>query len=90
MKPYGVKVTISVPPSTDTPGYIMEEENVPLETRLISKSAGLASPEKVAVQMLDDAIVSTLFTFYTIHMVKIKSQVFLLSAIRFKKLCLLY
>ena len=66
MKPYGIKVTVSFPAATDTPGYIMEEASIPPETRLISKTGGLASPDAVAVQLLDDAIVSTLLMYYSL------------------------
>lgn len=53
-------MTVSLPPDTDTPGFAKEEESKPLETRLICQSGGLVSPDTVAVQLLDDAIVSIL------------------------------
>jgi hypothetical protein len=56
-KPYGVTVTLSLPPDTDTPGFAEEQKSKPEETRLISESAGLFSAEKVAKQTLDDALV---------------------------------
>lgn len=56
VNPYGVKVTVALPPDTDTPGFIEEEKSKLMETRLISQSAGLVSPDTVAVQLLDDAI----------------------------------
>lgn len=57
-KPYNVSVTLSFPPDTDTPGFATEEKSKPMETRLISQSAGLVSPEVVAKQILMDALVS--------------------------------
>lgn len=56
LNPYKVRVTVSLPPDTDTPGFAKEEESKPLETRLICQTAGLVSPDTVAVQLLDDAI----------------------------------
>lgn len=53
-----MSVTLSVPPDTDTPGFAEEEKTKLTETRLICQSAGLISPDVVASQTLDDAIVS--------------------------------
>lgn len=55
-KPYNVTITLSLPPDTDTPGLANEEKTKPLETKLISESAGLFSPETVAKQLVDDAL----------------------------------
>jgi 3-dehydrosphinganine reductase len=49
---------LSFPPDTDTPGFATEENSKPMETRLISQSAGLVSPEVVAKQIIADALVS--------------------------------
>lgn len=57
MKNYGVKVTLALPPDTDTPGYANENKNKPLETMLISETAKLFKPEKVATKILQDALV---------------------------------
>lgn len=54
----GVRVMISYPPDTDTPGFKNEDLTKPLETKLISGSAGLLSPDVVGKQMIDDALVS--------------------------------
>ncbi|KAF4529202.1 hypothetical protein B566_EDAN011448 [Ephemera danica] len=53
---YSVYSATNLPPDTDTPGFAEEEKSKPQETRLISESAGLVSPERVANQMLDDAL----------------------------------
>jgi 3-dehydrosphinganine reductase len=58
VKPYNISVTLSLPPDTDTPGFVNEEKTKPMETRLISQSAGLVSPEVVAKQLMKDALVS--------------------------------
>lgn len=62
LKPYGVHVTLSLPPDTDTPGFAEEEKTKLNETRLICQSAGLISPDVVASQMLDDAIMGSFIT----------------------------
>lgn len=58
MKPYGIHVTLALPPDTDTPGFANEEKSKPLETKLISESGGLHSPERVASQIMNDALVN--------------------------------
>ncbi|XP_067005185.2 3-ketodihydrosphingosine reductase isoform X1 [Anabrus simplex] len=55
-KPYNVSVTLALPPDTDTPGFANEEKTKPLETRLISQSAGLLSPQVVAKQLIKDTM----------------------------------
>jgi hypothetical protein len=58
VKPYNISVTLCLPPDTDTPGFATEEKTKPMETRLISQSAGLVSPEAVAKQLMEDTLVS--------------------------------
>jgi hypothetical protein len=60
-KPYNISVTLCLPPDTDTPGFANEEKSKPMETRLISQSAGLMSPEVVAKQLIEDTLVSDFF-----------------------------
>lgn len=48
VKPFGISVTVNYPPDTDTPGFAEEEKGKPEETSLISETAGLFKPEKVA------------------------------------------
>ena len=57
LKPYNVTVTVSFPPDTDTPGFIEENKDKPEETRLISESAGLFSPDIVAKALLNHSLV---------------------------------
>ena len=38
---WNITVTVSVPPETDTPGYLEQNKDNPIETDLISKAAGL-------------------------------------------------
>lgn len=48
VRPYGLSVTVSFPPDTDTPGMVEENKGKPKETMLISETAGLFKPEVVA------------------------------------------
>ncbi len=48
VRPFGVGVTVSFPPDTDTPGFVEEEKGKPEETRMISQAAGLFHPDDVA------------------------------------------
>ncbi|PSN33671.1 3-ketodihydrosphingosine reductase [Blattella germanica] len=61
-KPYNISVTLSLPPDTDTPGFANEEKTKPMETRLISQSAGLVSPDHVAKQLVKDALVGRFYS----------------------------
>lgn len=54
LKPHGIGVTLVYPPDTDTPGYAVECQISPEETKLISGASSVASPESVARQMLND------------------------------------
>ncbi|VVC26825.1 Hypothetical protein CINCED_3A011929 [Cinara cedri] len=55
-KNYGVKITLALPPDTDTPGYANENKGKPLETFLISETAKLFTPEEVGSKILQDAL----------------------------------
>lgn len=54
--PYGISVTVSYPPDTDTPGFAAENKNKPLETKLICETAGLLMASEVAAKTLKDAM----------------------------------
>ena len=62
LQAYGITVTLSLPPDTDTPGFAEEEKTKPLETKLISQSAALVQPETVAEKLMDDTLVTSLLT----------------------------
>ena len=62
VKPYNVQVTIAFPPDTDTPGFAEEEKTKPMETRLISESSGLVSPELVAKAIVADMLTGKFFS----------------------------
>ncbi|XP_057321811.1 3-ketodihydrosphingosine reductase [Microplitis mediator] len=62
VNPHNVSVTLCLPPDTDTPGFAIEELSKPLETKLISESAGLVSPEVVAKQLIADACAGKFFS----------------------------
>lgn len=53
-----VRLTLAFPPDTDTPGFKNEDLTKPEETKLISGTAGLHSPDDVGKQMIHDALVS--------------------------------
>nr|XP_020451269.1 3-ketodihydrosphingosine reductase [Monopterus albus] len=56
IKPYNIYVTVAYPPDTDTPGYAEESKTKPLETKLISETAGVFQPEQVAKVVVRDAV----------------------------------
>ncbi|KAM6948178.1 3-dehydrosphinganine reductase [Aplochiton taeniatus] len=56
MKPYNIYVTVAYPPDTDTPGFAEENKTKPLETQLISETAGVCQPEQVAKVVVRDAV----------------------------------
>lgn len=64
LAPYNISVTLSLPPDTDTPGFAIEELSKPLETKLISETSALVSPEVVANKLFKDALVSKSRTVY--------------------------
>jgi len=55
VRPYDIRVTVSFPPDTDTPGYKEEMKTKPKETCLISETSGLFTAEAVAKTILTDA-----------------------------------
>lgn len=59
LKPYGISVTLALPPDTDTPGFEIENLKKPTETKLLSESGGLYQPDEVAKKILTDALVGT-------------------------------
>lgn len=56
IKPYNIYVTVAYPPDTDTPGLAEENKTKPLETRLISETAGVCQPDQVAKIIVRDAV----------------------------------
>ncbi|XP_073841325.1 3-ketodihydrosphingosine reductase [Musca autumnalis] len=52
----GVSVTLALPADTNTPGFENENKTKPQETKLISGSGGLAEPDAVAKQIVNDAL----------------------------------
>ncbi|XP_028156870.1 3-ketodihydrosphingosine reductase [Ostrinia furnacalis] len=51
-----VRLTLVFPPDTDTPGFANEELSKPKETKLISGSGGLHSPEEIGKKLIQDAM----------------------------------
>lgn len=77
VRPCNISVTVSLPPDTDTPGYITENQGKPKETFVISEAAKLYQPEEVAIKLLDDALVGHFaFIFYSYHLAVIKQDQF--------------
>lgn len=56
-----VRVMLSYPPDTDTPGLQQENCTKPEETKIISGTGGLHTPESVGRKMIHDALVSIHF-----------------------------
>ncbi|XP_062260047.1 3-ketodihydrosphingosine reductase [Platichthys flesus] len=56
IKPYNIYVTVAFPPDTDTPGFAEENKSKPLETKLISETAGVCQPDQVAKIIVRDAV----------------------------------
>ncbi|MDF1567110.1 MAG: SDR family oxidoreductase [Spirochaetaceae bacterium] len=52
LKPDGISVSVLCPPDTDTPGFAVENQTKPEETRAISAGAKLMSPENVAESLI--------------------------------------
>ncbi|MDY7039291.1 MAG: SDR family oxidoreductase [Chloroflexota bacterium] len=52
LKPYNVHVSVLFPPDTDTPQLQEENKTKPLETKRLSGTVKLASPEQVAMELL--------------------------------------
>ncbi|KAL0880180.1 hypothetical protein ABMA27_002645 [Loxostege sticticalis] len=51
-----VRQTLVFPPDTDTPGFANEELTKPNETKLISSSGGLHSPDEIGKKLIHDAM----------------------------------
>lgn len=49
---------MALPADTDTPGFAEEEKTKPEVTKIISGSGGLAKPQDVAIQIINDALVN--------------------------------
>ncbi|XP_014256217.1 3-ketodihydrosphingosine reductase [Cimex lectularius] len=64
VKAHGIKVTISFPPDTDTPGFAEEEKSKPKETRLISQTSGLYSPAEIALKLMNDTLAGYFISSY--------------------------
>lgn len=56
-----VRVMLAYPPDTDTPGLKQENTTKPEETKIISGTGGLHTPEAVGRKMIHDALVSIHF-----------------------------
>lgn len=72
----GVSLTLAFPPDTDTPGFEKEELTKPEETKLISGSGGLHSPNYVGRQLVNDALVIVIIYFFMV--IKKRRVIFLL------------
>ncbi|CAK9805015.1 3-ketodihydrosphingosine reductase [Anthophora plagiata] len=62
LAPYNISVTLCLPPDTDTPGFAIEGLSKPLETKLISETSALVSPEVVANKLFKDALAGKFFS----------------------------
>nr|XP_031836713.1 3-ketodihydrosphingosine reductase [Nomia melanderi]XP_031836714.1 3-ketodihydrosphingosine reductase [Nomia melanderi]XP_031836715.1 3-ketodihydrosphingosine reductase [Nomia melanderi] len=62
LKPYNISTTLCLPPDTDTPGFAIENLTKPLETKLISETSALVSPEVVANKLFQDALDGNFFS----------------------------
>lgn len=60
-----VRLTVSFPPDTDTPGLKNEELTKPKETKLISGTGGLHSPEEIGKKLIHDAMVGKVYSVYS-------------------------
>lgn len=52
LKPHNIQVSVLCPPDTETPGFQVENQTKPKETKAISGNAKLLSPEQVAQALL--------------------------------------
>ncbi|CAG5028180.1 unnamed protein product [Parnassius apollo] len=59
-----VRLMLAFPPDTDTPGFQIEELTKPKETKLISGSGGLQSPEEVGKKMIHDALNGKVYSVF--------------------------
>ena len=51
-KRFNISVSVLCPPDTQTPGFDVENQTKPVETRAISEGAGILGPEQVANQLI--------------------------------------
>ncbi len=56
LKPHGIRVSVTFPPDTKTPGFDEENKSKPEEVTLISEGGGLMQPEEVARKMIQGII----------------------------------
>jgi 3-dehydrosphinganine reductase len=61
----GIRLTLAFPPDTDTPGFEKEQLTKPNETKLISGSGGLHSPDEIGKKIIHDAMVIILYIWIT-------------------------
>ncbi|XP_041980259.1 3-ketodihydrosphingosine reductase [Aricia agestis] len=59
-----VRLTLAFPPDTDTPGFAQEELTKPVETKLISGSGGLHSPEEVGKKLIMDSLTGKSYSVF--------------------------
>lgn len=52
LKRYGIGVSVLCPPDTETPGFEIENQTKPAETKAISEGAGLLGPDEVASYLI--------------------------------------
>jgi 3-dehydrosphinganine reductase len=63
LKRHNIRVSLVCPPETDTPMLAKERELQPVESRRISASAGMMSPEQVAAKTLEGAARGEIYIF---------------------------
>lgn len=63
VRPYGIYVTVALPPDTDTAGFAVENLSKPKETQLISEAAGLEQPQVVGERLVADALAGHFFSY---------------------------
>nr|XP_026489804.1 3-ketodihydrosphingosine reductase [Vanessa tameamea] len=59
-----VRLTLAFPPDTDTPGFKNEELTKPKETKLISGSGGLHTPEEVGRKLIRDSMNGKVYSVF--------------------------
>lgn len=52
LKKYNIRVSVLCPPDTQTPGFTIENQTKPEETKAISKGAGILGPDQVAKELI--------------------------------------
>ncbi|XP_017776150.1 PREDICTED: 3-ketodihydrosphingosine reductase [Nicrophorus vespilloides] len=62
VRDHNISITLALPADTNTPGFEIENESKPLETQLISESAGLYKPEDVAKNIIKDSLKGRFFS----------------------------